>query len=117
MRVGLKPWFGGKSEWFGGTFKWLEGKPQKKKPELKKSELFKQMMHQMPKGLNFTARFTETCIHESWERVKGFISDKAKRNTGLLRYRSMNMNVHGHEHAYEHAYRHAHANEHLTCPQ
>lgn len=64
VRVGLNPWFGGKSEWFGGTFKWLEGKPQKKKPELKKSELFKHMMHQMPKGLNFTARFTETCIHE-----------------------------------------------------
>ena len=61
-RVGLKPWFGGKSEWFGGTFQWLEGKPQKKKPELQKSELFKQMIYQMPKGLNFIARFTETRI-------------------------------------------------------
>ena len=57
-RVGLKPWFGGKSEWFGGTFQWLGGKPHKEK----KPELFKQMIYQMPKGLNFIARFTETRI-------------------------------------------------------
>ena len=57
-RVGLKPWFGGKSERFGGTFQWLGGKPHKEK----KPEHFKQMIYQMPKGLNFIARFTETRI-------------------------------------------------------